>query len=133
MAAAVPTRTRIGVTRKYREANLISRDRIFLPTYSGVRPTISPATNTVITASTNMPYRPEPVPPGATSPSIMFTIGTIPPKAVYESWKEFTAPVEVSVVAEAKVADWEIPNRASVPSVAAPTASGTVPPACSWK
>jgi hypothetical protein len=51
----------------------------------------------------------------------------MPPRAVYESWKEFTAPVEVSVVAEAKVADWEIPNRISVPSVAAPTAVGTVP------
>jgi hypothetical protein len=57
----------------------------------------------------------------------MFAIGTMPPRAVYESWKEFTAPVEVSVVAEAKVADWEIPNRISVPSVAAPTAVGTVP------
>ena len=70
------------MTRKYSEANLISRAPIFLPRYSGVRPTISPATNTVMIASTSMPYRPEPVPPGATSPSIMLTIGTPPPSAV---------------------------------------------------
>ena len=107
IAAAVPISTSAGVTRKYSEANLISRAPIFLPRYSGVRPTISPATNTVITASTSMPYRPEPTPPGATSPSIMLTIGIMPPSAVYESWNEFTAPVEVSVVAAAKVAEFE--------------------------
>ena len=94
---------------------------------------MSPATNTVITARTSIPYRPEPVPPGATSPSIMFVIATIPPSAVYESWKESTAPVEVSVVAAAKVADCGTPNRLSVPSVAAPTACGTVPPCCTCR
>ena len=77
-----------------------------------------------------MPYRPEPVPPGATSPSIMFRIGTPPPSDVYESWNESTAPVDVNVVAPANVADCTTPNRVSVPSVAAPTAWGTVPP---WK
>jgi hypothetical protein len=92
-----------------------------------LRPTISPATNTVITARTSSPYRPEPVPPGATSPSIMVAIGTAPPSAVYESWNESTAPVDVSVVADANVADWATPNRVSTPSVAAPTACGTVP------
>ena len=50
IATAVPISTRAGVIRKYSEANLISRAPIFLPRYSGVRPTISPATNTVITA-----------------------------------------------------------------------------------
>ena len=106
---------------------MISRAPIFLPRYSGVRPTIRPATNTVITARTRMPYRPEPVPPGATSPSIMFTIGMPPPSAVYESWNESTEPVDVSVVDAAKVAELSTPNRCSVPSVAAPTAVGTVP------
>jgi hypothetical protein len=129
MAAAVPISTRAGVTRKYSDANLISRAPIFLPRYSGVRPTISPATNTVITARISMPYRPEPVPPGATSPSIMLMIGIMPPSAVYESWKESTAPVEVSVVAAANAAELGTPNRVSLPSVAAPTARGTVP---SW-
>ena len=33
---------------------------IFLPRYSGVRPTMSPAMKTASTASTRMPYRPEP-------------------------------------------------------------------------
>ena len=46
---------------------------------------------------------------------------------MYESWNESTAPVEVSVVALAKVADCSTPNRVSVPSLAAPTACGTVP------
>ena len=45
-----------------------------------------------------MPYRPEPVPPGATSPSCMFNNSTMPPRLVYESWNESTAPVEVRVV-----------------------------------
>src|SRR5690242_17056325 len=63
--AAAPTRTSVGVVSRYRDANFISRAPIFLPRYSGVRPTIRPATNTVITASTRIPYRPEPVPPGA--------------------------------------------------------------------
>ena len=37
------------------------------------------------------------------------------------------------MVAAANVADWETPNRVSVPSVAAPTACGTVPWCASWK
>ena len=37
------------------------------------------------------------------------------------------------MVTAANVADCETPNRASVPSVAAPTAVGTVPPAAAWK
>ena len=45
----------------------------FLPRYSGVRPTISPARNTAMTASTRIPYSPAPTPPGATSPSSMFS------------------------------------------------------------
>src|SRR5262245_58940241 len=128
MAMAVPTSTSVGVVRKYSDANFISRAPIFLPRYSGVRPTMSPATKTVTTERMRMPYRPEPVPPGATSPSIMFRIGTPPPSGVYESWKESTAPVEVSVVAPANVADCGTPKRTSVPSVAEPTACGTVPP-----
>src|SRR5262245_42696661 len=127
IATAVPISTNAGVVRKYREANFISLAPIFLPRYSGVRPTISPATKTVSTARTRMPYRPEPVPPGATSPSIMLNIVMPPPSAVYESWNESTDPVLVSVVDEANVAELNTPNRDSVPSVAAPAAAGTVP------
>ena len=36
-------------------ANFISRASIFLPRYSGVRPTMSPATNTAMMANTSMP------------------------------------------------------------------------------
>ena len=50
IATAVPVSTISGVIRKYAAASLISRGLIFLPRYSGVRPTIRPATNTVITA-----------------------------------------------------------------------------------
>lgn len=67
---------------RYSDANLISRALIFLPRYSGVRPTINPATNTVTTARMSMPYSPDPTPPGATSPSIMLSMVTMPPSAV---------------------------------------------------
>src|SRR4029077_2465576 len=58
IAMAVPSNTISGVVRKYAEASLISRGLIFFPRYSGVRPTIRPATNTVITGRVGMPYRP---------------------------------------------------------------------------
>ena len=35
--------------------SLISRPPIFLPRYSGVRPTISPATNTATTTNSSIP------------------------------------------------------------------------------
>src|SRR5277367_2097253 len=87
-----------GSTRKYSAAYFISVGRIFLPMYSGVRPTISPATNTVIMASTRMPYIPAPTPPGAISPSAMSNSAMPPPNGVSESWKQLTEPVEVTVV-----------------------------------
>ncbi len=82
IATAVPVSTSSGVIRKYVAASFISRGVIFLPRYSGVRPTIRPATKTVITARTSMPYKPEPTPPGATSPSCMLNNKTIPPRLV---------------------------------------------------
>ena len=42
-------------TRKASTASLTSRASIFLPRYSGVRPTISPAMNTVSTTNSSMP------------------------------------------------------------------------------
>ena len=96
-----------------------------------MRPTIRPATNTVITARTRMPYRPDPVPPGATSPSCMLNIAIMPPRLVYESCIESTAPVEVKVVASPKTAELATPNRCSMPSIAEPTEVGTVPWCCS--
>ncbi|SIH63061.1 Uncharacterised protein [Mycobacteroides abscessus subsp. abscessus] len=51
----VPSSASVGVTRTYSDAKVISRARIFLPRYSGVRPTSSPPMKTVITARTSIP------------------------------------------------------------------------------
>ena len=79
------------------------------------------------TASINMPYRPEPTPPGAISPSIMLSIATPPPGAVNESCIELTAPVDVPVVDAPNSADAAAPNRTSLPSSAPPAAAGADP------
>ena len=63
-------------------AILTSFASIFLPTYSGVRPTISPATNTEMMTNSSMPYMPAPTPPTMISPSWMLISGTMPPRAV---------------------------------------------------
>ena len=65
-----------------------------------------------------------PTPPGDTSPSIMFDRGTAPPSALKLSCIELTAPVEVPVVAPAKVVDQAMPKRCSLPS-----SEPSVPPA----
>src|ERR1700733_4944355 len=116
-----------GSVRKYKAAYFISAGRIFLPRYSGVRPTISPATNTVTMASTRMPYIPAPTPPGAISPRAMSNRAMPPPNGVNESWNEFTAPVEVTVVDAANREDPGVPNLTSLPSNA-PGASTTAVP-----
>src|ERR1700749_4012897 len=95
---AAPISAQNGVARMYAAAHFISVGRIFLPMYSGVRPTMRPPMKTVSTASMSMPYRPAPTPPGTTSPSMMSNSAMPPPNAVNESWNEFTAPVLVTVV-----------------------------------
>ncbi len=45
-----------------------------------------------------------------------------PPRPVKEEWKESTAPVEVSVVATAKIEEPPTPKRTSLPSSAPPAA-----------
>src|SRR5262252_10060841 len=110
-------KTTAGSVRKYKAAYFISTGRIFLPMYSGVRPTISPPTKTVTIASTRMPYRPAPTPPGAISPSAMLSTAMPPPNGVSESWKQFTAPVDVTVVDPANSEHPTGPNLVSVPSV----------------
>ena len=116
--------------RKYSAAYFISVGRIFLPMYSGVRPTISPATNTVTIASTRMPYMPAPTPPGAISPSAMSNSAIPPPNGVSESWKQFTEPVEVTVVDAANTEQPGVPNLTSVPSAAPCARWGAAPAAC---
>src|SRR5271166_2993627 len=55
IAIPVPTNTASSVVRINVVDKVISRALIFLPRYSGVRPTISPAINTDITASRRRP------------------------------------------------------------------------------
>ena len=54
-AMAVPIVTMAGGKRMTSEAIFISYASIFLPRYSGVRPTMSPATKTAMIAKTSMP------------------------------------------------------------------------------
>src|ERR1700722_18512856 len=121
-----------GSVRKYSAAYFISIGRIFLPRYSGVRPTINPATNTVTMARMRMPYMPAPMPPGATSPSAMSNRAMPPPNGLSESWKQFTAPVDVTVVEAANNEQAGVPNLTSVPSAAWPANTVAVPPVAVW-
>ena len=55
LAIAVPIRTTAHGIRSTSEAIFISNASIFLPRYSGVRPTIRPAMNTATMANISMP------------------------------------------------------------------------------
>ncbi len=116
-AIAVPPRMHSGRISTASIASLISRACTFLPRYSGVRPTISPATNTASRANTRMPYRPEPTPPGTTSPSCIRNSGTMPPSGVKLSCMAITAPSDVAVVVTANREDTAVPKRTSLPSM----------------
>src|SRR5215472_7670089 len=122
-----------GNVRKYSAAYFISVGLIFLPMYSGVRPTIRPPTKTVTMASTRMPYIPAPTPPGAISPSAMSNSATPPPNGVSESWKQFTAPVDVTVVDAANIEQAGRPNLVSTPSNAPCARWVAVPAPCASK
>ena len=50
-----------------------------------------------------------------------------PPSEVNESWKEFTAPVDVPVVEVANNVEAATPNRVSLPSMEAPARFSAVP------
>jgi hypothetical protein len=113
-ATAVSTSTSVGTKRAPTAANLISRASIFLPKYSGVRPTISPATKTAIRIEKSSPYIPEPTPPKITSPTNMLTSGTAPPAGVNASCPPLTEPLEASVVAVAQSAVLAMPKRTSL-------------------
>ena len=121
-----------GRVRKYSDAYFISTGRIFLPMYSGVRPTISPATNTVTMARTKIPYMPAPIPPGATSPSAMSNSAMPPPNGVSESWKQFTDPVDVTVVDAANTEQPGGPNLVSTPSYVPCAICGAIPAVPRW-
>ena len=65
----------------------------------------------------SMPYSPDPTPPKMISPSMMLTIGTMPPSGVRLSCIVFTAPHEASVVIVANSAELAMPKRTSLPSM----------------
>src|SRR5215470_2394540 len=117
-----------GSVRKYSAAYFISAGRIFLPMYSGVRPTIRPATNTVTMARIKMPYMPAPMPPGAISPRAISNSAMPPPNGVSESWKQSTEPVDVTVVDAANSEQAGLPNLVSTPSVAPCASLVAAPP-----
>src|SRR5450755_826183 len=101
-------------------ASLTSRAPSFLPRYSGVRPTISPAMNTASTTSSSIPNRPEPGPPKITSPVMMFDIATALPSPVNASTPLFTAPSPLAVPAATNSADPAVPKRCSLSCRLAP-------------
>ena len=126
---AVPPNMHSGRISTASIASFTSRACTFLPRYSGVRPTISPATNTASSANTTMPYSPEPTPPGTTSPSCISSSSTNPPSGMKLSCIAITAPVLVAVVPAANRELAATPKRTSLPSMFPPSAS--TPSACS--
>src|SRR4029077_9029302 len=130
--SAAAVRTTSGSVRKYSDAYFISTGRIFLPMYSGVRPTISPATNTVTMESTKMSYMQAPMPPAAISPSAMSNSVIPPPNGDSESWKQFTDPVEVTVVDAANSEQACGPNLVSTPSYVPCASCGPSPAVPRW-
>ncbi|OPY58276.1 MAG: hypothetical protein A4E56_03416 [Pelotomaculum sp. PtaU1.Bin065] len=115
-ARAPPARMTAAGISTASVAIFVSLDSIFLPRYSGVRPTIRPTMNTVRITKTSMPYNPEPAPPKTTSPSIICSIGTRPPTGVRLSCMVLTAPQDAAVVTVAKRAALATPKRTSFPS-----------------
>jgi len=91
------TSTTKGTARTASMTYWISRRPIFLPRYSGVRPTIRPAMKTANLASSSIPYKSLPTPPKMTSPICMLTIATKPPIGESESYAKFEAPAPESV------------------------------------
>ena len=111
-------------------AILTSLASIFLPIYSGVRPTIRPATKIARMTNSSMPYMPAPTPPMMISPSWMLISGIIPPSAVKESCMALTAPQDAAVVITANSDDSAMPNRTSLPSILPPAKTQRIQPGC---
>src|SRR5579875_32624 len=114
-ATADSTRTVTGMTSTPKAASLTSLACTFLPRYSGVRPIISPPTNTATMANSRTVYSPLPSPPGLTSPSIIPDISPKPPMGLNESLAPETEPVEVCVEAMLYSVVGIGPKRTSLP------------------
>ena len=98
VASAVQNSAASGVIRMPSPASLISLASSFLPSHSGVRPTISPPMNTASRTYSRIEYRPVPTPPKITSLADRLAKGTAPPMPVKDSIALLTAPHEVTVV-----------------------------------
>src|ERR1039458_961053 len=105
-----------GVIRMRGRASFISLAWSFLPSHSGVLPTISPPMNTAKRTYKRIEYRPVPTPPKITSLADRLAKGTAPPMPVNDSSALLTAPQEVTVVTTSKSAEPAIPKRCSLPS-----------------
>src|SRR5262249_35630804 len=105
---------------------------LFLPTYSGVRPTIRPATKIDTMTNSSIPYMPAPTPPTMISPSWMLIRGIMPPSAVNESCMALTAPQEAAVVMTANSEDAGMPKRTSLPSILPPVSPIAVNASLPW-
>ena len=85
--------------------------------YSGVRPTMSPAINTVRIINTTIPYNPAPTPPKIISPSIRFNIAIIPAMGDKLSCIALTEPFDAADVEVAQSILLVMPKRVSLPSI----------------
>ena len=93
----VRMRTSMGMTRTSRPASFTSLAWIFLPRYSGVRPTMRPPMNTAMMAKARIVYMPA---PGAARGDLAEHHAgeqPMPPIGVNESFEPVTEPVEVCV------------------------------------
>ena len=106
---------------------MISRASIFLPSHSGVRPTISPPMKTASRTYSRIEYSPVPTPPKITSLADRLANGTAPPMPVNDSIALFTAPQEVTVVTTSNSADPAMPKRCSLPSRLPPAVPACAP------
>ncbi|MPM83996.1 hypothetical protein SDC9_131066 [bioreactor metagenome] len=94
-----------------------SKASTFFPRYSGDRPTINPAMNTVRMINMTMPYMPAPTPPKIISPSIKLIMAIIPDNGDKLSCMAFTEPFDAAVVEVDQRMLLVIPNRVSFPSI----------------
>ncbi len=124
VASAVQNNAVSGVIRMPSPASLISLASSFLPSHSGVRPTISPPMNTASRTYRRIEYSPVPTPPKITSLADRLAKGTAPPIPVNDSIALFTAPHEVTVVTTSNSAEPAIPKRCSLPSRLPPVGAG---------
>ena len=97
-AIAVNTSTIKAVNNAPIVTSLMSLGSIFLPRYSGVRPTIRPPMNTASRTNSSIMYNPVPTPPKTDSEYPRLTIGTRPPRPVSDWNAPLTAPQETTVV-----------------------------------